>query len=183
MNTRVNNHRTRDGKAPTRISLFQNPLDYITEDHWRLRAMCAEMIRLAEKKNTDAQARATLIGYLDHELPLLLEDEDEALMPMVLARAEAEDEIPKLVQRLQTEHAEITAYLEMVRGGLHAADPTEGMSDALRALLTSLSGAIRRHLILENAVLLPLARARLTRSDLNRLRKRMLDRRGLKDLL
>jgi hemerythrin-like domain-containing protein len=41
----------------------------------------------------------------------------------------------------------------------------------------------RRHLILENAVILPIARARLTEADLNAMKRHMLERRSLKPTL
>jgi hemerythrin-like domain-containing protein len=52
-----------------------------------------------------------------------------------------------------------------------------------RALLTRYASHSRRHLVLENAIVLPLARARLTRRDLDRMRLAMLHRRGLDRLI
>jgi hemerythrin-like domain-containing protein len=49
-------------------------------------------------------------------------------------------------------------------------------------MLTSFAGHVRRHLVAENAILLPIARARLTRADLARLSAHMRARRGLTQL-
>jgi len=51
------------------------------------------------------------------------------------------------------------------------------------ALLTNYANQARRHLILENAIVLPLARVRLTDDDLDTLRLRMMQRRGLDSLM
>ena len=48
-----------------------------------------------------------------------------------------------------------------------------------RQVLTRFAGHVRRHLAAENAILLPIARARLTRRDLQKLSQQMRTRRGL----
>ncbi|MEM9638030.1 MAG: hemerythrin domain-containing protein [Pseudomonadota bacterium] len=182
MNSLVIDHRTPDGKTPTSVMLLRNPLDFIAEDHLRLRTMCAEMDRLSQSAAIEPAAVSALIKYLKQELPRALADEDDDLMPRVLARAEPEDELPKLVKRLHGEHVEIAVQLAQVIRGLVALVLEPSMPLPLRDALRALAGMIRRHLILENAVLLPLARARLTEGDLHSLRSGMLKRRGLEDL-
>jgi hemerythrin-like domain-containing protein len=53
----------------------------------------------------------------------------------------------------------------------------------VRTRLARFAGHARRHLILENAIILPFARLRLTRHDLETLRLRMMQRRGLDRLM
>lgn len=182
MNSIASDHRTTDGRTPTSVMLLRNPLDFISEDHLRLRTMCAELDRLALTAAIEEPAIAEMLEYLTHELPLLLADEDDDLMPRVLSRAEPEDELPKLVERLEKEHAKIVDYLAAVTSGLSSLTRATHLAHDLRTAMRDLAHATRRHLILENAVLLPLAKARLTESDLDALRSGMLRRRGLEDV-
>ncbi|MEM1431180.1 MAG: hemerythrin domain-containing protein [Pseudomonadota bacterium] len=182
MNSYTTSHRTTDGTSATSLWLLRNPIDYIAEDHLRLRAMCAEMDRLANSETADRDTAAMLSEYLGQELPLLLADEDDDLLPCLLRRAEPEDELPKLALRLHQEHTEISKHLSVVVIGVDALRPGREVPAALATALHALANATRRHLILENAVLLPLSRARLTKDDLRHLRAAMLKRRGLDDL-
>jgi iron-sulfur cluster repair protein YtfE (RIC family) len=182
MKTDPTDHRTSDGKSPTSVQLLRNPIDFIAEDHLRLRTMCAEMDRLANATGPEADAIEGLFAYLTQELPALLADEDDDLMPLVLNRAEPEDELPRLARRLAKEHREIETHLREVVAGLVAVPGATTVADRLRDPLRCLAAATRRHLILENAILLPLARVRLRSADLDTLRKAMLRRRGLQDL-
>lgn len=182
MNSITISHRTPDGLSPTNLKLLRNPLDFIAEDHLRLRTMCAELDRLATCDVIEQAARDTVVEYLTQELPLLLADEDDDLMPRVHARAEPEDEAPKLFKRLQEEHAQIADLMDCVTAGLKTLQSSQPTPEELSASMRELANASRRHLILENAVLMPLARARLTRIDLVRMRTAMLKRRGLDDL-
>ena len=178
----TSDHRSIDGKTPTSVMLLKNPLDFIAEDHLRLRAMCAELDRLAQTTTIEGPAISGVIEYLEHELPLLLADEDDDLMPRILSRAEPEDELPKLAKRLEKEHSKIADHLKAVTSGLAGLALATSKSDKLRTSMCDLADAARRHLILENAVLLPLAKARLTEEDLHALRSAMLKRRGLESL-
>ncbi len=51
--------------------------------------------------------------------------------------------------------------------------------EAQTSVLTRFASHVRRHLAAENAILLPIARARLTRRDLQNLSRQMRARRGL----
>ena len=90
--------------------------------------------------------------------------------------------MPSLARRLGREHCEIEGCLGFVLGLLAASAPAAMTSSSFRQALRDLARVTRRHLILENAVLLPLARVRLTDADLVALRQAMLRRRGLQDL-
>lgn len=182
MRTNLTDHRNTDGKSPTSALLLRSPLDFIAEDHMRLRAMCAEMERMADAPILHPDDVCCLRDYLTQELPALLADEDDDLMPLVLERAEPDDEVPRLVDRLSGEHARIDALLAQVLAITANLELGGTVSAALREALSALASLTRRHVVLENAVLLPLARARLRKSDLDGLRNAMLTRRGLEGL-
>ena len=182
MNSVAADHRTPDGKSPTSVWLLRNPLDFIAEDHLRLRTICADVDRLAHAGKAQPDEVAGLVQYLTQELPLLLADEDDDLLPWLLKRAEPEDELPKLAARLDAEHKVITEHLQRVVLGLEALDTSGAIPESLAAEMLVLANTTRRHLILENAVLIPLARARLSQDDLFSLRVAIQKRRGLEDL-
>lgn len=179
MNSITIDYRTTDGRSPTSAQLLREPLAFIAENHLRLRMMCTEMDRLADATTIAGATLAELKRFLEQELLLSLSDERDDLMPCLLARSEDEDEVPKLAERLQREHAGISEHLTKVRAGLEQLRGGEPLPPPLADGLRALANATRRHLILENAVLLPLARARLTDADLKVMRAAMRKRRGL----
>ena len=73
-----------------------------------------------------------------------------------------------------------TRLLPRVRAMLtRCLDRGDELTATERAGLAKFAAHMRRHLVAENAILLPIARARLTRADLKLLTKRMRSRRGL----
>ena len=183
MNINTPDRRKRDEAAWATALLLEDPIDFIAEEHFRLRSVCAELDRLSACGEMEQGATSLLVAYLDRDLPFLLADEDENLLPAVMARATPEDEFPKLARRLRNEHSGILRHLVAVMTGLRAHTSDTALSASFREEMRDLAGALRRHLILENAILLPLARARLASADLEELRRAMLERRGLESLL
>lgn len=145
------------------------PLEEMREAHFLQRQNCADMERLAETEEPMPEVAQSVIEVLGRELPLHHLDEDEDLFPLLRRRAVEEDEIAPLLDRLSAEHvaaedlsrAIMPALERMVEGAVPAA------SD--RTLLTLIAQADRRHLTIENAIVLPLARVRLTAADRYRL--------------
>ncbi|MCV2881564.1 hemerythrin domain-containing protein [Actibacterium sp. XHP0104] len=167
-----------------RLRALGDPLDFILRDHHRLREICAEIDRLAEKDHPTADEAEMVLGFLRQELPQLIDDERDDLLPLMLRRCPPEDEIGRLKDRLDWEHDIVQACLPFV------VEAFEGvwlygraLSPDAAASMRAFTGHLRRHLIVENAVLIPLARVRLGRADLDMLSLRMLRRRGLDRLL
>lgn len=180
MNIHVRDLKRGDCLNPTAPQLLGNPLDFIHEDHLRERQICAMLDRIATAAAADPDDLSHVREYLAGELPLHLEDEEEDLFPLLRRACEPEDEIGKAIERLTADHG-------------HAAEDTPRVIADLDALLTSgaspgpemqarflrFAAQARRHLILENAIILPFARLRLTGRDLETLCLRMAQRRGL----
>ncbi len=108
-------------------------------------------------------------------------DEEEDLFPMLRARCLPEDGIAGALAQLSREHALdgdlagfIRADLEAVAGG-HTRSPPLRLSLNARAFAETQ----RRHIGWENRLVLPLAKKRLTGSDLERLGRAMAARRGI----
>ncbi len=154
------------------------PLDMLYQDHLREREVCALMDRLATgcPRSGDRPDRA--LAFLRCELPVHLRNEEDDLFPLLRLRCEAEDEIERALSKLEGDHraieqttARVLRLLERIRAGQSSLDGTE-LAD-----LQAYTSAARRHLVFENAIILPLARARLTTDDLQTLREIFCQRR------
>ncbi len=170
------------GDSPTNHSLLANPLDFISEDHLRERQFCAVIDGLAMADATNRQAVVQVLRFLNEELNVHLRDEMEDLFPLLARRCTEEDAIEGAIDRIRADQDEAMRLLPEVRVMLAGClDRGADLTAKERAVLSRFMGHVRRHLVAENAILLPIARARLTRSDLRILSKHMRSRRGLPD--
>ncbi len=146
------------------------PLDMLYQDHLREREVCALMDRLATGCPRSGDRPAQALAFLRRELPVHLRNEEEDLFPLLRVRCEAEDEIERALSKLEGDHRAIEHTTAQMLGLLEKIDagPTALSEEELASLLAYTSAA-RRHLIFENAIILPLARARLTVEDLQTL--------------
>ena len=171
--------------TPTDPALLATPLSFIHEDHLREREICALLDGIADAQPPEtaaaiAENRANALGFLRVELPLHLEDEDQDLFPLLRRRCARDDDIDRILARLSTDHRhanadtpKVIALLDMLDIGSH------GLTADDRLFLHTYAAHARRHLLLENALILPFSRLRLTAGDLESLRLRMTQRRGL----
>jgi hemerythrin-like domain-containing protein len=171
------------GDAPTHPGLLGRPLDFISEDHLRERQICAVIDAIALAGQLDRPSTLIVLRFLNEELNVHLRDEAEDLFPLLAKRCTAEDCIENAINRIRIDQNEALRLLPEVRATLVGClDNGSELSDEGRAMLTRFAGHIRRHLVAENAILLPIARARLTRADLSTLSAHMRARRGLTHL-
>lgn len=147
------------------LSAADCPLEALREEHFRQRQFCKDMEVLADTAMPRPALALALLVTLCRDRPLHHLDEDEGLFPRLRARALPEDEIAPLLDRLSAEHAGATladpgllaALACMADGALPAPED--------RAALRALAQSKRRHMLLENAVILPMAAMRLTAAD------------------
>lgn len=173
-----------DCLSPTDLRQLGNPLDFIAEDHLRIRTMCAEIDRLRLADRVDPVEAQRVCDFLKEELPLLVADEDDDLLPLLIRRSTPDDDMRRLKARLDGEHAFVMARLPTVLSVFEALAEDGGCVAAdMRPGLQEFAAQLRSHLILENAIVLPFARLRLTGDDCESLARRMLQRRGLDRLL
>ena len=159
---------------------FANPLDFIAEDHRREREVCALIDKLVENRPVKAEERRMMCTFLNEQLPQHLADEEIDLFPLMLKRCHPEEEIEKVIDKLTSDHGHAIADAPDVAAVIATrAQRGKRLSKDARARLTSFATHARRHLILENAIILPIARARLKKNDLNRMRTHMIERRTL----
>lgn len=170
--------------GPTDLARLGNPLDFIAEDHLRHRQVCATLDALAAAEVQDLGALDAIRSFLLEEFAPHMADEEEDLFPLMRRRCEPEDEIDETLDRLQGDHRGAVAAAPEVMAAVARALSNRGRMDPDdRATLTAFAASERRHMIVENAIVLPLARARLTPGDLATLRLSMLRRRGLDRVL
>jgi len=179
MNNRGRDLKRGDCLSPTNPALLENPLDFIHEDHLREREICALIDALAASRTPDTKAAACISAFLRDELPLHLADEEEDLFPLLIRRCEREDEINRAIARLSGDHQHAEQDTPLVLDILDAIISGSGpVPDGEKVILARYAAQARRHLILENAIILPFARLRLTKDDLETLSRRMMQRRG-----
>ncbi len=147
------------------LSATDCPLEAMRETHFLQRQICTDMEVLAATETPRPALALAILVNLCRDLPRHHADEEAGLFPVLRKRARPEDEIEALLDRLVAEHAALPVALAgllaaldcMVDGALPAPEDR----DALRAL----AQAERRHMTFENAVVLPLAAARLMAAD------------------
>lgn len=172
------------GGSPTSPSLLAKPLDFISDVHLRERQICAVIDELAAAASLDRQSALSVLRFLNEELNVHLRDGAEDLFPLLARRCTQEDAIESAISRIRADQIEVIRLLPEVRATLGGClDTGSDLAAEGRATLIRFVGYVRRHLAAENAILLPIARARLTRTDLRTLSNHMRSRRGLPDLV
>ena len=123
-----------------------------------------------------------LADYIASDMAVHVIDEEEDLFPLIRRRATAEDNVERVLGLLAREHAEDDRLADIIVEGLRrsCAAGHKEMSDDLTAAVRAFAQRQRRHLAVENAVVIPLAEARLTPNDREGLSRRMAARRGIR---
>lgn len=161
--------------------LRRSPLDLIEHEHLAQAQLCDSLERIADglPDNVDRKLCRTVIDALQFDMPLHHRDEELGLFPLIERRALPDDNIEDILARLALEHAtdecfagELLENLESLSEGRKLTNP-----DMVGYMLRSFFESYRRHIHWENAIVLPLARARLTRDDLDELGRTMIDHR------
>lgn len=161
-------------------SQFAQPLDYIFAEHFRQRILCNVLDAIACGNRPDRKLVAAAMKYLKTEFEPHIQDEEQDLFPLLRRRAEPEDRVDQLISQLSEEHAADKLDVQDIIDGLEALlKRTVQVPSALASLLRRFAANERHHLTVENAIILPLARLRLTREDLWSLALHMAERRGL----
>lgn len=158
-----------------------NPLDWFAREHEHHRRMCAQMRDLAISRMFDRTALVAMAEFVERELAQHLRDEEQELFPLLTRRAQPDDGAAEVLQRLYTEHRHNREHAQAIAVHLRRClderrapgdDPLAGPA------LASFATHELAHLALENAVVLPLARLRLTGRDLSGLRRRLSQKRA-----
>lgn len=179
--TVTDERRQADGLGSADLGLLKRPLEFLLADHHRQRGLCHLLDGLADATLPEPDAVDLAIDYIELDLALHVIDEEEDLFPLLRRRAGPEDDIGRVLGLLSQEHAEDDRLARLIVQGLRQARAV-GRGDLggeCRSALRAFARRQRRHLAVENAVVMPLAEARLTRQDREGLARRMAARRGI----
>ena len=162
--------------------LLSEPIDYIFADHFRQRTLCRILEEVADEPAWDREKVDAALRFLMQDFALHIADEEKDLFPLLRRRADPEANIREFVGQLNEDHKRAGVRFDQIVERFSSVLERAGTKPAgqrFRELLRQFAEAEKRHLIFENAIILPLARAELTGDDLRTLGKRMADRRGL----
>jgi iron-sulfur cluster repair protein YtfE (RIC family) len=144
--------------------------------------MCKVLEYLAVAPSFDAGLIASTDDFIRYDLALHVIDEEEDLFPLLRRRCSEEDDIEDVLGRLSADHALDQELARVVRTlfaqSLEGRVAPSALTGGPRALL-QLARQEKSHMALENAVVMPLARRRLTPDDLEALSLRLAARRGV----
>uniref|UniRef100_B0SVA6 Hemerythrin-like domain-containing protein n=1 Tax=Caulobacter sp. (strain K31) TaxID=366602 RepID=B0SVA6_CAUSK len=163
------------------LHLLAEPIEWFFAEHYRHRQACKMIEEIAAAMVFDGPRVAALIEFLDHDLPLHVIDEEEDFFPLLRRRCEAGDDVERVLGMLSAEHRADVVQAGAVRDHLQAClehQRAPGLDPVQRKAMIAFAAQERRHLGLENAIVLPIARLRLTPEDLTVLGRRLAARRG-----
>lgn len=151
------------------LSDIDSPIDFIFVEHLKHRILCWILDKVAAEEYIANETMDAVISFLEIDYILHIADEEQDLFPALLRRAKPEDDLEERIAELVQEHA--TDKKDAVRVGeclqhIIANRGGPGPSRAMCSLLRRFSANERQHLIVENGIVLPLARVRLQRDDL-----------------
>jgi iron-sulfur cluster repair protein YtfE (RIC family) len=155
---------------------LREPLRWFFAEHAKHREFCRLLRVLAAAPVFDDAALMRAIDFLRNEIPQHLTDEDEDLFPALRRRALPEDDLGPALELLAAEHSRNAVTRGVVLEALDsclAAQGAPSADPALRSALESLARHELQHLAFENAVVLPIARLRLTAGDLKAMTARL----------
>lgn len=162
--------------------LMCEPLEWLFAEHYRHRQFCVLIEQVAAATAPPRDEMAEIIDFLRYELPLHVIDEEEDLFPLLRRRALPEDELDKVLGVLSADHKADIVNAAQLRALLEKALETgvpPGLAPEGRRLMLAFASGERRHIALENAIILPIARMRLRSDDLRNLALRLAARRGV----
>ncbi len=163
------------------FSLIDTPLDYIFADHFRQRSVCVALKRFAEHGRVPRSEADMVTAFLDRELSLHHEDEDQDLFPAVRRRALPEDDLGAVLARLSEDHRLSDGMVRVIVRALSATTGTETVKLArpAREVMQAYAASEHRHLAMENGIVMTIARIRLKPADLKAISQAMKQRRGV----
>jgi len=157
-----------------------DPIEFMLAEHLNHRRMCKALERLAAMSEFDPAPITAMVDYIRFDLTLHVIDEEEDFFPLLQKKCAPDDDIEAILKRLTADHETDKALSAQVRDMLNAClilrKPPSVIEGAVEAL-TAFAANERQHLALENAIIIPIARRRLTEEDLKTLSRRLLARR------
>lgn len=165
-------------------NVLLDPVDYLFADHCRQADMCEVLKGIAQRDSSpplDPASAAAILQCLEVDLARHIEDEEHDLFPRLKGRAEPGDRFADILNLMDREHNRDRVLVGEVREGLGRLIEGKALKDPQSFIRAAemLAEIHLSHLNWENAVVLPLARKRLTSEDLETIGRAMAARRGL----
>ena len=167
---------------PLPANLVHEPLNWLFAEHYRHRQLCRLIERVGTATVLLRDEAEEILTFLRQDMALHIIDEEEDLFPLLRRRCLPEDELGPLLGSLSAEHHDDMEQTRVLTTLLERAlidGQAPGHDLQTRRLFTDFALHERRHIALENSVILPIARLRLTPHDLRALSTRMAARRGV----
>ena len=164
-------------------NLLREPLEYLKADHVRQRRVCDVLEKLVSEDvdETAADVIEATIAYLSDDFLLHMRDEEIDLFPRLRVSCRLDDEIDGLLDGLQRDHTAdeylATGIVQSLRSMLDIVQPTD--VSKLNQLAGSFAMTERRHLKLEDGIVLPIAKRRLSPDELEQIGRSMAARRNI----
>ena len=152
---------------------INDPIDIFSQDHIIQSQMCDKLEMIADSLpgNVDQKLCSEVIQALVIDMPRHHRDEEEGLFPLLQARAKKDDNVDAHLSHLILEHEtdegfsdELVECLMDMSAGKKIDNP-----DMCGYMMRGFFENYRRHIHWEDSVLLPLARKRLKKNDLDQL--------------
>jgi iron-sulfur cluster repair protein YtfE (RIC family) len=158
-----------------------DPIAWLSAENARHRQLCDMLADVSKLRTASPALLRRLAETLATEMALHVADEAEDLFPRLCQRMEADDEIARVLGILTADHdADQSAVRDLQQAFSAAAEAGVGPADwpGLGAMIGQFITHERRHIALVNAVVLPIARLRLTPSDQHDMARSMAARRA-----
>lgn len=147
------------------VPLLDDPLTFLFAEHWRQRQALRTLRDTAALNNAPPEMLRQLARFLAHDLPRHAADEEEDLFVLVRECAEPDDDVDGILDTLGADHAASRATADRLARALEqAADAGLGPA-SIAGLADELDRFVARmlhHIALANAIVLPIARLRLS---------------------
>lgn len=141
---------------------LSDPLAFIFADNFRCRVLCNVLDVIGSGTKVGAAALETCRSFLFSDFLTHLADERQGLFPLLLERTTLEDGVQDVIRRQRTSFATVNRVadeLTRLEGGQWAVSNGAGV-------IRTFVAAEREHISIENVVVLPVARRRLSVEDL-----------------
>lgn len=159
--------------------LIERPIDFLFAEHQRQR-QAANILQHISGGGFDKKGVKKLVEFLETDFAIHVADEELSFFPLLKQHCLPEDKIEDIIARFAGDHkkdeATVARMIDILKGLLAGTPLSQDDSGALRRF----SEHVLQHLALENAVLLPIARARLDTAALGVLSGMMKERRNPK---
>jgi hemerythrin-like domain-containing protein len=146
---------------PLPDGILDAPLDYFLAEHHRQRQAASQLLAIADGA-CDPGGVKRLLEFLEEDFARHIAEEESAFFPLLRSVCLAEDVVEALLSRLALEHGQDESVGDQVFDILRALGAGKKPTPVDASRLRYFAEHLKRHIALENAVLLPLARARFT---------------------